>query len=196
MRVEPLLTLQGEKIPGPLLLKPNLFGDERGFFYESWNSNVWKRLLKENSQSTKEFVQDNHSRSEYGVLRGLHYQLSPYPQAKLVRCILGEIFDVAVDIRRNSPTFGKWVGVFLNTNNKNYLWIPEGFAHGFLTLTDYAEVLYKTTDYWNRDCERAIRWDDDDIQIDWPKIKVNPKLSEKDAQAPKLFDREKGDFFV
>jgi dTDP-4-dehydrorhamnose 3,5-epimerase len=138
-------------------------------------------------------VQDNHSRSRHGVLRGLHYQLPPHPQGKLVRCVLGEIFDVAVDLRRSSATFGQWVGAHLSASNHQQLWVPAGFAHGFVTLSEHAEVLYKTTDFWSRDCERAIRWDDPELAIVWPLSPlagVSPLLSEKDAAAPVLAGAE------
>ena len=179
---------------GPLLIKPKVFTDERGFFFESWNENSFRQILDQDGQVIPSFVQDNHSRSNQGVLRGLRYQLSPHPQGKLVRCVVGEIFDVAVDLRRQSPTFSQWVGVRLNALNQDQLWVPAGFAHGFLTLSDHAEVLYKTTDYWSRDCERSIRWDDPQISIQWPSFVQNasemkPLLSQKDAQAPFLIDQ-------
>ena len=136
-------------IRGPILLKPKIFGDDRGFFYESWNKKDWCEILKSNHQKEAIFVQDNHSKSTKGVLRGLHYQTNPNPQGKLVRCIKGEIFDVAVDIRKESETFGSWVSAYLNSDNKHQLWIPEGFAHGFLTMSETAEVTYKTTSYWD-----------------------------------------------
>ena len=164
-----------------------MFGDERGFFFESWNQQCWQQALAEQGQAAPAFVQDNHSRSGRGVLRGLHYQVSPHPQGKLVRCVLGEIFDVAVDIRHDSPTRGQWVGVRLSAANHQQLWVPAGFAHGFLTLSEQAEVLYKTTDFWNRDCERAIRWDDPQLAIAWPLQALagaDPQLSAKDAEAP------------
>ena len=149
-------------LPDVLLLEPRIFEDERGHFFESYN----KKTLKELGIDY-EFVQDNHSRSKKGVLRGLHYQIQQ-PQGKLVRVIEGEVFDVAVDIRKNSPTFGKWAGFNLSAQNKRVAWIPPGFAHGFLTLSDVAEFLYKTTDYWAPEYERCIRWDDADIAIEWP----------------------------
>ncbi|MEN9542003.1 MAG: dTDP-4-dehydrorhamnose 3,5-epimerase [Cyanobacteriota bacterium] len=176
-------------LDGPLLLTPQLFGDARGFFYESWNARTWRGLLEEHGQQPTDFVQDNHSRSSRGVLRGLHHQLPPHPQAKLVRCIMGEIFDVAVDLRRGSSSFGQWVAARLSAENHQQLWVPEGFAHGFLTLSEHAEVLYKTTDFWSRDCERSLRWDDPDLAIDWPLEllgDVPPLLAPKDAEAPDL----------
>jgi len=179
MQAETLITAGCQKMDGPLLIKPKVFVDDRGFFFESWNQHCFDELLGQ----PVSFVQDNHSRSLRGVLRGLHYQLPPHPQAKLVRCVLGEIFDVAVDIRRGSVTFGKWVGVRLSAANHQQLWIPAGFAHGFLTLSDMAEVLYKTTDFWCRNCERAIRWDDPEIAISWPDQQDAPQLSGKDVEA-------------
>ena len=191
MRAERLLTTAGVELAGPLLLTPRVFGDPRGFFYESWNKRTFEEVLEADGQPARSFVQDNHSRSSQGVLRGLHYQLPPHPQGKLVRCVLGEIFDVAVDLRRGSTTFGGWVGARLSAENHQQLWVPEGFAHGFLTLSEHAEVLYKTTDFWSRDCERALRWDDSQLAVAWPPLEAAtvsspPVLSEKDAAAPLL----------
>lgn len=193
MQAEVLTTAAGVPVQGPLLLTPRVFGDERGFFFESWNQQAFNAAAGDTA-----FVQDNHSRSSRGVLRGLHYQLPPHPQGKLVRCVLGEIFDVAVDIRRSSPTFGQWVGAVLSADNKQQLWVPAGFAHGFLTLSEQAEVLYKTTDFWSRECERAIRWDDPALAIAWPLEALagaEPQLSEKDAVAPLLAELAEGDLF-
>ena len=193
MQAEVLTTAAGVPVQGPLLLTPRVFGDERGFFFESWNQQAFNAATGDTA-----FVQDNHSRSSRGVLRGLHYQLPPHPQGKLVRCVLGEIFDVAVDIRRSSPTFGQWVGAVLSADNKQQLWVPAGFAHGFLTLSEQAEVLYKTTDFWSRECERAIRWDDPALAIAWPLEALagaEPQLSEKDAVAPLLAELAEGDLF-
>ncbi len=193
MQAEVLTTAAGVPVQGPLLLTPRVFGDERGFFFESWNQQAFNAAAGDTA-----FVQDNHSRSSRGVLRGLHYQLPPHPQGKLVRCVLGEIFDVAVDIRRSSPTFGQWVGAVLSADNKQQLWVPAGFAHGFLTLSEQAEVLYKTTDFWNRDCERAIRWDDPALAIAWPLETLagaEPQLSEKDAVAALLAELAEGGLF-
>lgn len=193
MQTEVLTTAAGVPVQGPLLLTPRVFGDERGFFFESWNQQAFNAAAGDTA-----FVQDNHSRSSRGVLRGLHYQLPPHPQGKLVRCVLGEIFDVAVDIRRSSPTFGQWVGAVLSADNKQQLWVPAGFAHGFLTLSEQAEVLYKTTDFWSRECERAIRWDDPQLAIAWPLEALagaEPQLSEKDAVAPLLAELAEGDLF-
>ncbi|MDD5329861.1 MAG: dTDP-4-dehydrorhamnose 3,5-epimerase [Sulfuricella sp.] len=161
-------------IPDVLLIEPQVFGDERGFFFESYN----QRALAEQAGITAQFVQDNHSRSAKNVLRGLHYQVRQ-PQGKLVRVTAGEVFDVAVDLRRDSPTFGKWCGYNLSAENKRMAWIPPGFAHGFLVVSDYAEFLYKTTDYWAAEHERCVRWDDPDLAISWP-IRETPILSAKD----------------
>ena len=186
MRAESSRGSGGAVVEGPLLLTPQVFGDDRGFFLESWNGERWQELLAAHGQSPVPFVQDNHSRSARGVLRGLHWQLPPHPQAKLVRCVLGSLFDVAVDLRRGSPSFGQWLGTELSAANHQQLWIPVGFAHGFLTLSEHAEVLYKTTDFWSRSCERALRWDDPDLAISWPQLETAPLLSEKDGAAPLL----------
>ncbi len=193
MQAEVLTTAAGIPLEGPLLLIPRVFGDERGFFFESWNQQAFNAAAGDTA-----FVQDNHSRSSRGVLRGLHYQQPPHSQAKLVRCVVGEIFDVTVDIRRSSPTFGQWVGAHLTAANHQQLWVPAGFAHGFLTLGEQAEVLYKTTDFWSRECERAIRWDDPQLAIAWPLEALagaEPQLSEKDAVAPLLAELAEGDLF-
>ena len=194
MRAEALHTSAGTPLAGdrhqvPLLLTPRLFGDRRGFFFESWNQRSFAKALGLPVEQAPAFVQDNHSRSRRGVLRGLHYQLPPHPQGKLVRCIVGEIFDVAVDIRSSLPTFGQWVGAVLSSENHQQLWVPEGFAHGFLTLSEHAEVLYKTNDFWSQDCERSIRWDDPQLAITWPMDLLGglePLLAEKDGKAPLL----------
>ena len=195
MRAELLRGSGGAVVEGPLLLTPQVFGDDRGFFLESWNGERWLELLAAHGQSPVPFVQDNHSRSARGVLRGLHWQLPPHPQAKLVRCVLGSIFDVAVDLRRGSPSFGQWLGAELSAANHQQLWIPVGFAHGFLTLSEHAEVLYKTTDFWSRSCERALRWDDPDLAISWPQLDSAPLLSEKDGAAPLLAELGAADRF-
>jgi dTDP-4-dehydrorhamnose 3,5-epimerase len=171
------------RIPEVLLIEPKVFGDARGFFYESFNRLVFAKATGLNLQ----FVQDNHSKSAYGVLRGLHYQIEQ-PQGKLVRVVAGEVFDVAVDLRRSSPTFGQWVGVQLSESNKAQLWVPPGFAHGFVVLSDSAEFLYKTTDYYAPEHEQCIVWNDRDIGIDWPQLAAEPKLSGKDA-AGKAFSQ-------
>lgn len=160
-------------LPGVLLLEPKVFGDERGFFYESYNKKAFEKV-----GITEEFVQDNHSRSVRHVLRGLHYQIKQ-PQGKLVRVIQGEVFDVAVELRKSSPHFGRWVGFKLSAENKRVAWIPPGFAHGFLVLSEVAEFLYKTTDYWAPEHERCIIWNDSDLAIDWP-LRDKPTLSAKD----------------
>ena len=171
-------------IPDVVILEPKVFGDERGFFLESFNA----RAFKEATGLERDFVQDNHSKSAHNVLRGLHYQIQQ-PQGKLVRVVQGEVFDVAVDIRRASPTFGHWVGVHLSAENKKQLWVPEGFAHGFVVLSDTAEFLYKTTDYYNPASERAILWNDPDLNIQWP-ISGEPQLSGKDSAASRFRDAE------
>lgn len=186
-------------IEGPLLLTPRLFADERGFFFESWNQRSFAAALGLDPEQAPLFHQDNHSRSSRGVLRGLHYQLPPEPQAKLVRCVSGAIFDVAVDLRRSSPSYGQWVGAVLSAENHQQLWIPVGFAHGFLTLSDSAEVLYKASGFWSRDCERSLRWDDPALAIAWPLEELGgqlPLLAPKDAAAPSLAAAEAaGDCF-
>ncbi|MCO6059782.1 dTDP-4-dehydrorhamnose 3,5-epimerase [Pseudomonas sp. MOB-449] len=171
-------------IPDVLILEPRVFGDERGFFYESFNALTFEAL----TGLRRDFVQDNHSRSQRGVLRGLHYQVKQ-PQGKLVRVTQGEVFDVVVDLRRSSPTFGGWAGMYLSAENKRQLWVPEGFAHGFVVLSDYAEFLYKTTDYYAPEHERCIRWDDPDLAIDWP-LSETPQLSAKDKAGTRFKDAD------
>lgn len=171
-------------IPDVLIIEPKVFGDERGFFFESFNSRQFNEAVGRDVQ----FVQDNHSRSAKNVLRGLHYQIQQ-PQGKLVRAVQGAVFDVAVDIRKSSPTFGQYVGVELSAENKRMLWIPEGFAHGFVVLSETAEFLYKTTDYWAPEFERSIAWDEPAINIHWP-IDVVPALSTKDKAGKALIDAE------
>ena len=185
MQVEQLTTASGQVMDGPLLITPQIFGDDRGFFYESWNQHRFDQAVG----IPTSFSQDNHSRSSRGVLRGLHYQLEPEPQGKLVRCPLGAIFDVAVDLRRSSPTFGEWVGAELSAENNRQLWVPVGFAHGFLTLTDSAEVLYKASGFWSKSCERSLRWNDPDLAIAWPLDRLDGAellLAAKDAEAPRF----------
>lgn len=162
-------------IPEVMLIEPRVFGDERGFFFESFNQKVFETVT--GLQAT--FVQDNHSRSAHAVLRGLHYQTA-HPQGKLVRVVAGEVFDVAVDLRRSSPTFGKWVGAILSEQNKAQFWVPAGFAHGFLVMSEFAEFLYKTTDYYAPEYEQCIAWDDPTLNIQWPDLGEAPKLSAKD----------------
>lgn len=165
-------------IPEVCVFEPRVFDDERGFFFESFNQQSFEAAIG----SPVTFVQDNHSHSVRGVLRGLHYQLNPHAQGKLLRVLSGEIYDVAIDLRRGSPTLGRWVGEILSSENRRQLWIPEGFAHGFLVLSDSADVSYKTTDYWDKNSERAIVWNDPQLKIDWP---ASPQLilSAKDLQA-------------
>ena len=186
-------------IAGPLLLTPRLFADERGFFQESWNQRSFAEALEVDPEAVPVFHQDNHSRSSRGVLRGLHYQLPPEPQAKLVRCVRGAIFDVAVDLRRSSPSYGQWVGAVVSEDNHAQLWIPVGFAHGFLTLSGSADVLYKASGFWSRSCERSLRWDDPALAIAWPLDALAgqpPLLAPKDAAAPDLAAAEAaGDCF-
>ena len=170
-------------IPDVLILEPKVFGDERGFFMESFN----QRAFDEAVGRHVEFVQDNHSRSAKGVLRGLHFQLPPYAQGKLVRVVQGRVFDVAVDVRRSSPTFGQWVGLELSGENRRQLWLPQGMAHGFLVLSDSADFLYKTTDYYAPAHERCIAWNDPDLAIDWQLV-GEPLLSAKDAAGQRFKD--------
>ena len=171
------MKVQPTSIPDVLLIEPKVFGDERGFFFESFSQRQWQQLTGLNTT----FVQHNHSRSLKNVLRGLHYQVQQ-PQGKLVRVVQGEVFDVAVDIRRSSPTFGQWAGEILSAENKRQLWVPEGFAHGFLVLSESAEFLYQTTNYYAPEHERAIIWNDPDLNIVWP-LAGEPNLSAKDRQA-------------
>ena len=171
-------------IPDVIIIEPKVFGDSRGFFYESYH----QKAFLENTGVTVNFVQDNHSRSQQNVLRGLHYQVKQ-PQGKLVRTVVGSIYDVAVDIRKQSPTFGKWISCILSAENKKQLWVPVGFAHGFLVLSEVAEVLYKTTDYYAPNHERSIIWNDPDLAIDWP-ISEEPIISAKDKQGVKFKDAE------
>ncbi|MBB3012270.1 dTDP-4-deoxyrhamnose-3,5-epimerase [Cupriavidus taiwanensis] len=178
------VTVVPTSLPEVLILEPKVFGDERGFFYESFNAREFEQVTGVH----RHFVQDNHSRSAQGVLRGLHYQIQR-PQGKLVRVVSGEVFDVAVDIRRSSPNFGKWVGVKLSAENKRQIWIPEGFAHGFLVISESAEFLYKTTDYYAPEFERSIRWNDPSIGIEWP-IEGAPVLAKKDENGSLLDQAE------
>ncbi|MEA3469539.1 MAG: dTDP-4-dehydrorhamnose 3,5-epimerase [Thermodesulfobacteriota bacterium] len=170
------MKISATAIPDVLLVEPTVFGDDRGFFYESYNEKKWEELTGLKTR----FVQDNHSRSAKGVLRGIHYQIEQ-AQGKLVRAVVGEVFDVAVDLRRSSPTFGQWVGERLSAENKKSLWVPEGFGHGFLVLSDVAEFLYRTTDFYAPEHERCIAWNDPEVGIDWP-LTGEPLLSEKDIK--------------
>jgi len=171
-------------IAGVLILQPKVFGDARGFFFESFNQRVFDEAVGRHV----DFVQDNHSRSARGVLRGLHFQKGPRAQGKLVRVTSGAVFDVAVDIRRDSPTFGRWVGAELSAENHRQLWVPPGLAHGFLVLTETADFLYKTTEFYSPADEGAVRWDDPDVGVAWPDLGEPPKLSAKDAVAQSLRD--------
>lgn len=175
------VTVTRTAIADVLILEPRVFGDARGFFFESFNQRDFEAATGLRGVT---FVQDNHSRSARGVLRGLHYQAPPHAQGKLVRVVRGAVFDVAVDIRPDSPTYGRWVGVELSESNHRQLWIPPGLAHGFLTLSDEADFLYKTTDYYSPAHERCIRWDDPTLAIEWPLGGRAPQVSEKDSQAP------------
>ena len=198
MSAETLSTVADQPLHGPLLFTPQVFDDARGFFYESWNERRFRHDLISAGVPAAEaealqFQQDNHSCSSRGVLRGLHFQLPPEPQGKLVRCSVGAIFDVAVDLRRHSPSYGQWVGAELSAENHQQLWVPVGFAHGFLTLSELAEVQYKASGFWNRNCERSLRWDDPTLQISWPLERAGvqePVLAAKDAEAPQLADLE------
>jgi dTDP-4-dehydrorhamnose 3,5-epimerase len=178
------LTATPTTLPGVLILEPKSFGDARGFFYESFNA----KEFAEATGLTRQFVQDNHSRSARNVLRGLHYQIQ-HPQGKLVRVVAGEVFDVAVDIRKSSPTFGQWVGVTLSAENKRQLWVPEGFAHGFVVVSEFAEFLYKTTDYWYPEFERSLLWSDPALAIEWP-VSGAPLVASKDAQGKALAEAD------
>lgn len=176
-------------LPGLLILEPKLFADERGYFLESFNQRAFDAAVGH----TVDFVQDNHSCSARGVLRGLHYQLPPHAQGKLVRVVRGRAFDVAVDVRRGSPTFGRWAGVTLDAASQRQLWIPAGFAHGFLALEDDTHFLYKTTDYYAKECERSIVWNDATLAVDWPDLDgMAPRLAPKDAAAPVFVDADLG----
>tara|TARA_B100000886_G_scaffold250136_1_gene176373 strand:+ start:658 stop:1248 length:591 start_codon:yes stop_codon:yes gene_type:complete len=187
---------KGNLIKGALIIKPKIFLDNRGYFFESWQQSEFNKIISKEIN----FVQDNHSKSKYGVLRGLHYQLKPRAQAKLVRCTKGEVFDVLVDIRKDSDTFGEWSSIVLNEHNKLQFWIPEGFGHGFISLKDFSEVQYKTNEYWDKDCERSLFWKDLDLNIDWPLANSNEKnkiiTNYKDSVAPTLKEIQKsGDLF-
>jgi dTDP-4-dehydrorhamnose 3,5-epimerase len=173
-------------LPGVLILEPTVFRDERGFFLESFNQRSFDQAVGRHV----EFVQDNHSCSRRGALRGLHYQVAPHAQGKLVRVVRGSAFDVAVDLRRDSPTFARWVGVTLDAQQQRQLWIPPGFAHGFLALEDDTHFLYKTTAFYARECERTIAWNDPTIAIDWPQLAAAPLLAEKDAKGAAMAQAE------
>ena len=182
MKLKSLFSNKGRVIKDTYLIEPNLIKDDRGFFMESWNQNRLSLILKKNFN----FVQDNHSFSKKNVLRGLHFQNAPYEQGKLVRCVSGKIYDVAVDIRKESKSFGEWTSVVLDDINHNQLWIPPGFAHGFLTLSKYATVLYKATNYYNKESEKTIFWKDKFLDISWPLSEKEPIISQKDAKGVKF----------
>ena len=170
---------KGDTFKGPIAFVSEIFQDERGFFTESWNQKRFNNLLGQEIN----FVQDNHSLSTLGVLRGLHFQVSPHSQGKLIRCLEGEIYDVGVDLRINSATFGSWFGITLSSSNQKQLWLPSGFAHGFLTLSNQAQVIYKVTDFWDKDTEMSLLWNDPTVSIKWPLILDSPKISSKDNEA-------------
>lgn len=177
------MRVEKTKLDGLFIIHPQVFGDERGWFMESFNQQRFESVFEGLNLLVPNFVQDNHSKSSRGVLRGLHYQLPPKAQGKLVRVVQGKVWDVAVDIRKGSSTFGQWVGEELSADNHKQLWIPPGFAHGFITLSDTAEFLYKTTDYYSPEHERAIRWDDPQLAIAWPFCTTDIQISAKDQQA-------------
>ena len=196
MQYEFLKINNNEIFEGPILLTPNLFKDQRGFFYESWNYKVFNKIIDRKI----DFVQDNHSKSSKGVLRGLHYQLNPFSQGKLIRCTSGKIFDVIVNLKKNSSQYKKWIGIQLDDLEKKQLWIPEGFAHGFLCLSNLAEVEYKTNQYWNKNYERSIIWNDPDLAIKWPLdflIKKEIIISDSDKNGISVNKAEAdGDIFL
>lgn len=185
MKIEKIKSSKNIFIDGPIILIPDRFSDERGFFYESWNKEIFNNTIKRDIS----FVQDNHSNSIYGVLRGLHFQKKPFEQAKLIRVINGAILDIIVDLRFNSPTFKEWASIDLNKQNRKQLWIPEGFAHGFISLTNQTEVNYKTNNFWNKELERTLIWNDLDLEINWKlnKLKLKkPIVSKKDLEGKSL----------
>ena len=191
MKKKSLVSNLGEIIEDLFLITPSLFYDNRGYFYESWNNKKFDELIGKSIN----FVQDNHSFSKQGVVRGLHYQLPPFQQSKLVTCIKGEIFDVAVDIRKGSPTFGRWAGAYLNEKNHSQLWIPEGFAHGFTVISSSALVMYKVDQYWKKNYEKSIRWDDENLKISWPLGVDSALISEKDTNSIHFIDLEEDQLF-
>ncbi|MDC3019731.1 dTDP-4-dehydrorhamnose 3,5-epimerase [Prochlorococcus sp. AH-736-E15] len=195
MQIKFLKSQKGDRFKGPLILNPEKFFDSRGFFFESWNEKNFNDIISKKVT----FVQDNHSFSFHGVLRGLHFQKEPYAQGKLIRVISGKILDIIVDLRSNSNTFKEWTSIVLSKRNKMQLWVPEGFAHGFITLTRTAEINYKTTQFWNKESERTIIWNDDNLNINWrlKYLKINsPIVSEKDLKGKTLeYLYHKGDLF-
>ena len=196
MKYSSLKSNKGEYIKGPILIEPDIFKDERGFFLESWNKKVFRDLL----DYDVDFKQDNHSSSKKGVLRGLHYQIAPHDQGKLIRCTKGKVFDVGVDIRLSSPTFSQWVAIELSDINMNQLWLPSGFAHGFMVISESADVQYKTTNYWHKDSEVSIIFNDPEINVEWPLELFNfkmPEISKKDLDGINLKEAEiKGLIFL
>ena len=199
MNFEKVFSNKGNLIKGLIKILPTIYEDNRGFFQVTWNKKEWLSLLNnEKNDIKKDFLQENHSRSKNGILRGLHYQKEPYAQGKLVRCLYGNIYDVAVDLRKTSETFGEWAALELSSENNIQFWIPEGFAHGFLTLSESADVSYKVTAYWNKDAEKSLIWNDKDININWPLSKFNiiaPKLSIKDNEGLLFSDLIKEELF-
>ncbi len=191
MDVKQVFTNEGDLIDGPLILKNSIYKDSRGYFQEIWSKKEFDEITKQNLN----FVQDNFSFSIKGVLRGMHYQINPKPQDKLVRCIQGTIFDVIIDLRKNSPTFCKWAGVELSDENFLQLWVPKGFAHGFLTISKNAKIEYKLTEYWSKEHERIINYNDKNIKINWPDINKKVILSDKDKNAPNLIAIKNSEFF-
>ena len=191
LKTSSLITKNGNLVNGPLVISPNIFEDDRGFFYESWNSNKFNEKV-----AFTDFCQDNHSYSLRGVLRGIHYQLNPFAQGKLIRCTKGIIYDVAIDLRKSSPTYKEWTSVELTDKNKKLLWIPEGFGHGFLTLSHFAEVQYKVTKKWDRTSEKSIIWNDPELNIDWPLNEIDDELliSNKDSAGLTIKQAEKLNF--
>ena len=177
-------TKDGILIDGPIIIEPQIFEDQRGFFFESWNKKDLDSIFLKNNKQPPVFVQDNHSKSAKGILRGLHIQKEPFSQGKLIRCISGKIFDVAIDMRFDSETFCKWTSVILSEENKSIFWIPNGFAHGFLSLKDNSQIIYKATNYWDKKSELSLRWDDPLLSIDWPTKDLSSDviLSEKDKK--------------
>lgn len=188
IQIKKCFTNKGLEIDGPLIIQPEVFEDERGFFFESWNKKDLDLIFMKNNKKAPIFVQDNHSKSDKGILRGLHIQKKPYSQGKLIRCISGKIFDVAIDLRIDSKTFCKWTSVLLSKENKSIFWIPHGFAHGFLSLEDQSEVLYKATNYWNKESELTIKWNDKILSIEWPTKTLSSDviLSEKDKNGTSI----------
>ena len=198
MILEKVTSNKGITIKGLFKILPTIYEDNRGSFQVSWNRDEWLEILKKEKYAKKDFVQENQSRSRKGILRGLHYQKEPFAQGKLVRCLNGNIYDVAVDLRKRSKTFGEWAGIELSSDNNLQFWIPEGFAHGFLTLSDLADVSYKVNDFWNKDSEKIIIWNDKDLNINWPLHNIENNtfsLSIKDQKGVSFSDLTKAELF-